>query len=590
MSMHTIGLGVILIFMFIALVREWLPAEVTVFLALSSLILTNILSPAEALTGFANTSVHTVANLFILGAAVAKTRLLHGVVERLLLGTHSISNTLIRIMLPTGVISAFLNNTPIVAILLPTIQKWAVSKEINPSKLLIPLSYAAIMGGTITLIGTSTNLLIQGLMVEKGLLGFQMFDFAYFGIPIMFAGIIYFSIIGHRFLPNRKQNITMFKEEKHLFLHYYKVENHSPIIGKTITEAMLRNLNYLYLIEIIRGQEIKAPVDQEEKIISEDILVFSGNPNGILTADKYLGLRKCSSSEISKLSTSETTLYEVTIPSSSSLIDKRIKDIHFRSKYHAVILGVKRKGNVISSGVGNEVVRQGDTLILLANKKFPTIWGDSDDFYLMAPSTKDKSKRMREKRILIGILLFILFMAIFQILPIYKLALLSTTLLILTNMINIAEALKSINWKVIILMGSSIGIGKAVESTGLAYYISLLLLKLENIFGFIGILILYYLLTTLLTEVLNNLATAALMFPIGFALSDALALDPMIFAMITAIAASCSFLTPIGYQTNMLVYGPGGYKFTDFIKAGFPLSIICMLLTVFLACMKWLNT
>lgn len=181
-------------------------------------------------------------------------------------------------------------------------------------------------------------------------------------------------------------------------------------------------------------------------------------------------------------------------------------------------------------------------------------------------------------------------MAIFQILPIYKLALLSTTLLILTNMISIADALKSINWKVIILMGSSIGIGKAVESTGLAYYISLLLLKLENMFGIIGILILYYLLTTLLTEVLNNLATAALMFPVGFALSDALALEPMLFAMITAIAASCSFLTPIGYQTNMLVYGPGGYKFTDFFKAGFPLSIICMLLTVFLACMKWLNT
>ncbi|WP_026582958.1 SLC13 family permease [Bacillus sp. J33] len=588
MSMQAISLCIVLMVMFTFLIKEWFPAEITVFLAMSTLILTGILSVEEALSGFANPGVHTVAHLFILGAAVAKSGILHEIVEKLLDGSRSLSKTLFRIMLPTSVLSAFINNTPLVTILLPSLQKWAISNNIKPSKVLIPLSFAAILGGTITLIGTSTNLIVQGLIFEKGLEGFRLFDFAYFGIPIAFIGIIYLALASPRILPDRQHNIQLFQQERHLYIHCYEVKKKSPLIGKTVTEAMLRNLKQLYLIEIKRGQAVISPVSKEEILQSGDILVFSGNPDGVINEKHYLGFKNCTEETLSKLDRPGSELFEVGIPLASPLINMKIKDIHFRSKYHAVIVAIKRKGQLISSGFGNIRVLEGDTLVLLAKTGFEKTWGDSGDFYFITPSASSEKRSRREKSFMLFILLGIIVLSIFQAIPIFKLTLMASIFLIITGTINITDAIKSINWRIIILMGSSLGIGKAVGATGLASNISSLLIGFQNSLGIIGILILFYLITMVLTEILNNLATAALMFPIGFAISEALKLEPLMFAMLTAIAASCSFLTPIGYQTNMLVYGPGGYKFKDYFKAGLPLSLICMSTAIFMAWLKWL--
>lgn len=429
MTLHALELSIILTLMLIALIKEWFPAEMTVLLALTALILTGSLTPDEALSGFSNTSVHTVASLFIVGAAVKDSELIHGLIYRLLKTSKSITSTLFRMMMVTSSFSALINNTPLVVILLPAVQEWAFSNHTRPSKLLIPLSYAAILGGTITLIGTSTNLLIHGLLVEKGLEGFHFLDFAFFGLPLAVAGILYCSIFGHFLLPNRE----MVKNEPSLLNQTYKI------------------------IEPVTGE----------------------------------------------------------------------------GRAHAKKIGFK-------------------------------------------------------KAITLSVLILMIGLGSFQVLSLYKLSLGAAAVLVLTRTLKSADLIKSINWNVLTLMAGSIGIGKAVESSGLAVFFSTALLLLKDHLGVVGIIVLFYFLTSALTEVLNNLAAAALMFPIGFALAEALFLDPYMFAMLTAIAASCSFLTPIGYQTNMIVYGAGGYKFTDFIKIGLPLSLICMTLTLFITYLIWL--
>ncbi|PWW31931.1 di/tricarboxylate transporter [Cytobacillus oceanisediminis] len=588
MNIDAMILGFILVMMFFVLIKEWLLPEFTVFLSLSALIFTGILTPAEALDGFSNPGVHTVAFLFIFGAAVGKSGILNELVKRILSQGKKLPHILLRLMLPISALSAFINNTPIVTMLIPTLQTWAVSNHIKPSKLLIPLSYAAILGGTITLIGTSTNLIVQGLLLERGLEGFHLFDFAFFGIPLALAGILYFAVAGHYLLPSRPHNIKQFQDEQHLYIYKFAVEKNSPLAGKTIKEAMLRNLNQLFLIEIIRNGRAIIPAPNDEIIQSNDILVFSGNPKGLSKISNILGLAQYTEEHKGNHFNNITTLFEVGISGNSPLVNKKIKESHFRSKYNAAIVAVKRKSKQITNGIGNIVIKPGDTLLLLAKKDFEKSWTDTEDFYFIFSIDHTKDQPRYGKIIIILILFGLIISSFFQLLPVFNLTLIATVILLMTKVLTVSAAIKAINWNVIILMSCAIGIGKAVEKTGLAQMAGEFLINIHANIGIMGTLILFYLLTVILTEVLNNLATAALMFPIGFSISQQLNLDPMMFAMITAIAASCSFLTPIGYQTNLLVYGPGGYKFTDYLKVGLPLSLISMVLTLSLTYLKWL--
>lgn len=586
MSFEAIILCIIISCMFLVLIKEWLLPEFTVFLALGALILTGILPPADALGGFSNPGVHTVAFLFIIGASVSRSGILDDLLLKILKKNTSLREVIFRLMVPVISLSAFINNTPIVTMLISPLQNWAISQKIKPSRLLIPLSYAAILGGTITLIGTSTNLVVQGLLLERGMEGFHLFDFSLFGIPLAIAGIFYFITYGYRLLPDRNHSLKMFEDEKSKIIYKFKVKEDSPLVGKTIVEAMLRNLNYLFLIEIIRNGKTIIPNPNEEMISGGDVLVFSGNPKDFLKVSKLLGLSPYSG--IDEADDKRTALYEVVVSGNSPLIYKKIKESYFRSKYNAVIIAIKRKGIHITTGIGNIEIKPGDTLLLFAKNDFAKSWSDSTDFYILSPSNIHRKSTRRSRFLILGILAGIILLSIFKVIPIYQLTMLACIVLLLSKAITFSEAIKSINWNIIILMASAIGIGRSVELTGLAQTIAQFLAKMQSSLGVIGILIFYYLITLLLTEILNNLATAALMFPIGFSIATQLALDPLLFAMITAIAASCSFLTPIGYQTNLLVYGPGGYKFTDYFKVGFPLSILCMFITISLAVLKWL--
>ncbi|MED4080660.1 SLC13 family permease [Halalkalibacterium halodurans] len=577
----------VIITMFVALIREWFVPELTVFFALSSLVLFNVLTPGEALNGFANTGVHTVALLFVIAAAVSKSDVLHQLMKRVLHQTTNLSTILCRLMIPISSLSAFMNNTPIVTMLIPTVQQWAISNKIKPSKLLIPLSYAAILGGTITLIGTSGNLVIHGLMLDKGIDGFSMFDFAYFGIPLTIVGILYMVLLGHRFLPDREHHVAELQDTERSYMFQFIVETSSPLIGKTIKEGMLRNLDQLFLIQVIREGKRIVPAPNDEPIHPEDILIFSGSADGLIQLKMIPGLSLLSDGKYPSLPENHA-LVEVVVSSTSSLVSKKINETNFREKYEAAIVAVQRKHKKIRSRIGDVVIKPGDTLLLLTGKHFLSRWSDSDDFYVLSPIKKIAVRPVYERRIVIGVLLMIVLGSAFQLLSIFKLCLIGVAILIFSNVLTMADVKKAINWNVIILMGSSIGIGTAVEKTGLAALLAGGISFVQTAVGLAGILVMFFIVTLILTEIISNLATAAFMFPIGYSISLQLQLDPSMLAMVTAIAASCSFLSPIGYQTNLLVYGPGGYKFTDYVKVGLPLTILCMIVTIGLSMYKWL--
>ncbi|OIJ18608.1 hypothetical protein BKP45_19115 [Anaerobacillus alkalidiazotrophicus] len=579
--------SILLLIMFVLLIKEWSPPEVTVFITLAALMVTGILSIEEGLIGFSNPGVHTVALLFIIGSAAYNSGVLSFISHILLSNNKKNSTTLIKMMIPVSIISAFMNNTPIVTMLTPTIRSWAKKQCIAPSKLLIPLSYAAILGGTITLIGTSTNLVIDGLLKQKGLSGFSMFDFIFFGIPITIAGIIYISFIGHHLLPNRIISEPIDQLNKQ-YIFECLVPAHSLLIGKTIQKAKLRELNDLFLVQIQRNHKKISPPSNCEVLQTGDRLIFSGNASSMLATTKTKGLKLLS--DVDRNVTDQlkdSILIEVIVSDSSPLIDKKIKESYFRSKYNAAIVAVQRKNKKITSSIGNIIVKPGDTLLLITGKDFVKTWSKSEDFYLISPIHYQEPYQPLKIKIITSVLIGVILLASLQILSILHAALIGVMILFVTKSVSVSDAQKALNWNVLILMSSSIGIGAAFEKAGLASIIATFFSQTHAIVGLFGIAILYYLTTTILTEIINNIAAATLMFPIGFSLALDLGADPLVFAMITAISASCSFITPIGYQTNLIVYGPGGYRFTDYVKVGLPLSLLCMLITVTIAILSW---
>ncbi|MFC0470065.1 SLC13 family permease [Halalkalibacter kiskunsagensis] len=588
MSLVSITVCGVLILMFISLIKEWYSPELTVFLALSILILSGILPLNEAFEGFANPAVHTIALLMVIAYAAQKSGVVPIVLTKLLGNNKRISIVLLKIMLPVSFLSAFMNNTPIVAMLTPIVQKWGIQHKISPSKLLIPLSYAAIIGGTVTLIGTSTNLLVHGLLQQAGHSGFSMFQFTIIGIPLFLICLIYMMVFGHKQLPNNKNLIETYHATNKEFTIEVKVTPESTWIGKTIKKVNLRALHDVFLIQIIRDHNTITPVPHYEVIQANDTLIFSGNIESIMNLQQIKGLILTTPTEDLTIANkhNDNNLIEVVISHSSPLVNQKIKDTNFRAQYNSVIVAVRKKSQQISSGIGNIVIKPGDSLLLLTGKDFMKSWSNSRHFYLVSDINTPDISRPKKAKIIIPTLIGVILLASLQLLPILHASLIGIIVLIVTKSITASEMKKSIDWGILILIASAIGIAKAVETAKIPMIITNLL-DFEKSVNLILLCFLIYFFTLILTEMISNIAAAALMFPIVFSIATQFGYNPELFSMIIAIAASCSFITPIGYQTNLLVYGPGGYKFTDFFKVGLPLSILCMCITVFLSVYIW---
>ncbi|WP_087973174.1 SLC13 family permease [Oceanobacillus rekensis] len=591
MSVEIVFVLVMVIAMFGALLFEIASPAFIVSLVLVIFLITGILSPKEALSGFSNEGMLTVALLFIVAGAVQKTGIIENILKSWLDRSNTLLGSMVRFFIPISLLSGFLNNTPIVVTVTPMLKKWCEVRGIAPSKFLIPLSYATILGGTITVIGTSTNLVVHGMLVDYGYRGFSLFELAIVGIPITIVGLLYIFTIGHKLLPEHKGFQQQVKEDSKEYIAELIVEAFFPYLNKSVKKAGLRELKGLYLVEIIRGKERISPVRSTTIIQKDDRLIFTGLISTITDVQmtKGLTLRTGTDLEIDELKNGNTEIVEAVISHQSNLQSKSIKQSQFRSRYDAGVIAVHRKNERIASKVGDIVLKPGDSLLLLAGKDFVEKYNQSNDFYVLTPLDTPESLKRNPVKEKLTIIIFIsmILLVTFGLLSMLKGMALAVILVFLTKIITAEEAKRYIHFDVLLLIASSFGIGMAMTKTGLAGRIAEGLLTIGKPLGLFAILLAIYLITNIFTELITNSAAAILMIPIGLEMAASLQIDPMGIAVLIAIASSASFITPIGYQTNLIVYGPGGYKFTDYIKIGTPLSLIVMAMTVTIVYYWW---
>ncbi|MBN1479090.1 SLC13 family permease [candidate division KSB1 bacterium] len=573
---------ILILFMTVALIKELLQPELVVFSVLVLLLLGGVIDEKEAFAGFANSGMLTVLFLFIVAGALQKTGILNQIGSILLGRAGRTSVKLLRFMLPVAGMSAFFNNTPIVAMLIPSIKYWTKKNDRSPSKFMIPLSYAAILGGTMTLIGTSTTLVVHGLLLQNGLPGFRFFEITPIGLPVALFGLLFIALFGHHLLPARKEPMVKLGEHTREFVIEMKVLPSYRFLGYTIEQAGLRHLSGLYLFQIERKGKIIAPVTPQEKLFINDRLFFTGLPDTIIELQKTQGLSLLEDSTFDLKHYDSDTLntFEVVISENSPLIGKNVRDSQFRQQYNAIILAIHRSGERIQKKIGDVVLHAGDTLLLLAQHGFIKEWYHSRDFYLVSETTSIPSKpRWYSIFSMTVLILMILFMAT-GLLPILAVVATAAIILVVTRCISPEDAQRSIEWPTLLIIASAFGISRALDNSGVATFLATKLITAIGSLGVIGLLAGVYFLTSLYTEFITNNAAAALMFPIVLAIAGQADIDARPFLLALAMAASASFATPIGYQTNMMVYGPGGYKFIDFLRVGIAMNIFSGIITI----------
>ncbi|WP_079478022.1 SLC13 family permease [Halobacillus salinus] len=573
----------IILMMLVGLFFEIARPDLLVFSALFLFMMLGVVSTDEALVGFSNEGVFTIALLFVVAGVFERSGLVEKFISSFLKRAKTNRGAMWRLLIPLSVFSAFLNNTPIVATLTPVVRKWASDHKISPSKFLIPISYAAILGGTMTLMGTSTNLVIHGLLLDNGSSGFSFFQLALVGVPITILGLLYLILMGPKLLPDHRSLIEKVSENTKDYLSEMVVAPDYPYIGNTIEEASLRNLKGLYLIEIIRSHQVISPVNRDTVIEEGDRLIFTGMISTIAELQNRKGLSLDTGTDLTldKLKNGGNTLQEVVISHQSKLIGKTIKESRFRDRYDAGVIAVHRNDERVEGKIGDIVPKAGDILLLVTGSGFEKQSEDHMDYYVTTPVQGEQFyKNEKDGWISLALLTVMIGLVTFQVLSIFKAMVITVGVLVLLGLTTPREGKKSIQFQVLLLIASALGIGNVIILTGTAEWLASKLVDGLAPFGVLAILFAIYFMTNALTELITNNAAAVIMLPIGLEVASGSDMNPMGIAIIIAIAASASFLSPIGYQTNLIVYGPGGYRFKDYIKVGFPLTLVVMATTI----------
>lgn len=577
----TIG---ILIIMTVLLVTEVYKSSVIMFGTLLLFYFSGILTIDETFSGFSNQGMLTIGVLFVIARALQSSAGFRLAIDSLLKKESKFS-VYIRLMVPVAFLSAFINNIPIVAAIIPNIKRWAIKHQFPVSKLLIPLSYAAILGGMCTLIGTSTNLIMHGLLLENGFDGFSFFETGKLGLPIALIVIVYISLTGYKFLPENKENILRINESTREFVVEVRIEKDYPYTGKTVEEARLRHLRGLFLFQVVRqGVEI-APINPNETIQLNDRLFFAGLPETIFDMVKTPGFHLMEDAvfDLKNIDSDKFQTYEAVLSSSSPLVGETVRDSKFRNKYDAVILAIHRNGHRINKKIGDIELQTGDTLFIMGKKSFGPMWYNSSDFSLVSESISEYSKpKTKGNLALILMILMILVVATGLIKSMLIAALVTAGIMLFTRIISISDAKRSVDFNILLTIVSALGIARAVSNSGVAETVADFIIGFLQPYGIIGIVAGIFFITNLYTEIITNNATAALLFPVAVSVGAQLGIDPRPLILTVTIAASTSFATPIGYQTNLMVYSPGGYRFKDFLRIGIPINIIALISTTLL--------
>lgn len=546
-----------------------------------------ILSIDDALSGFSNPGLITIAFLYIVSNSLVQTGAVDWIGQVLIGSPKTVRKTIAKIALPALGISAFLNNTPVVAMMVPVVSDLSKKIRISPSKLMLPLCYAATLGGTCTLIGTSTNLVVNGLLItEAKHPSLGMFDISYIGVPCAFIGILFLVFIGQYLLPDRGSSRKQFENPREYTIEMV-VPKSSNLIGKTVSEAGLRNLPSLFLVEISREDEIIPAVSPDLKLKEGDRLLFTGVIDSVKDLTQQRGLMPATN-QLFKLHSPRywRQLFEVVVSSTSPVVGKTIKEAQFRTQYGAVVIAVARDSERIKKKIGDIVISPGDTLLIEATNNFYETYKGSRDFLLISPLYDSTPRSHQRAPLAIGILVLMVVSVLLNIFDMLQASIVAAIIMILSRCSTISQARKSLDFSVLFIIAASLGIGKAIEVSGLSTLIANLITSLASNNAVLS-LIAIYLVTLLLTEILTNNAAVALVFPIAFHISSNLGVDIIPYAIAVMMAGSAGFATPFGYQTNLMVYGPGGYKYTDYLKIGIPLDIIIGVTAIIFIVCRW---
>lgn len=546
-----------------------------------------ILRPEDALAGFANEGVITIAALFIVAAGLRETGFLQIISQNILGIPRSITSAQNRIIWPTAIISAFMNNTPVVAIMMPAVDDWARRNQISISKLLIPLSYASILGGACTLIGTSSNLIVNGWLIsEIDHQGLGLFEISKIGIPIAIFGLL-FMLIANRWLLKDRSPVIDQDDDARQFTVEMIVEQGGPLVGKTILDAGLRGLKGLYLVEIDRDGELLTAVSSEIVLHADDRLIFAGIVDSVIDLQNFRGL-KPATSQIFKLNEPRRRrhMIEAVVSNRCPLVGKSIREGRFRTNYNAAVIAVARSGEHINKKIGDIVLRVGDVLLLEARSNFLEQQRNRGDFYLVSKVDGAQFFEPKHAYISSSLLLLMIITVATGLLTIFLGALITAGLMILTRCCSPGNARRAIDLETVLVIVAALGLGKAMDTSGLAEYMG------AGLLGVLGdnprlMLSAVFAVTMLLGNLVTAKAGAVLMLPIIYAISETMGVSITPFIIAVMLASATALATPIGYPTNVMVFGVGGYHFSDYLRLGVPLSIGIWIIATLLIPVFW---
>jgi di/tricarboxylate transporter len=568
------------------LVSERVQPSVVMVGAVIVLLVGDVIPADAAFAGFSNEAPIIVAALYVLAGATETTGALSGITERVLGTRHLDAATrerrdLTRVLLPGTFASGFIANTPLVSMIAPRLVAWCRRTGRSPSRFLMPFSYAAVFGGVITVIGTSTNVTVSGLLKASGRPQLELFEITPVGLPVAIVGVIALILLTPILLPRRESPGERDAGGERAYTVEMLVPPGSTLIGRSVADAGLRALDGVYLVEIERGDDTIAPVGPDEVLAARDQLTFAGNVGRVLDLQRISGLISAEHRHFSLAASSgESRTFEVVVAEGSPLVGSTPKQVDFRARYGAAVMAIHRADERLASKLGDVRLRPGDLLLILADADFGRRWQGRDDFLLVSAVEGGVPPRRNRARAVEAITIGLILVSGLGILDLLKTSLLAALACLAIGAITPGEARRAINFDIIVLIAASFGLGAAMETSGLADEIGRLLVESFQPMGDVGVLAGVLLATMILTELLSNNAAAVLMFPIALATAGEAGLHFRPFAIAILIGASCSFLTPIGYQTNLLVFGMGGYRFRDFTRLGAPLTLLTIVVSL----------
>jgi len=567
-----------IVFLLSALYLEWFKPTVSFFIAILVFIFGGILTPSEALNGFANEQLAVIVLLLIISDIFKKSSVVNVLFHRLFGRSENVSSFKLGMMTVVASFSAFFNNTPLVAMMMPYTNNWAIKNKVAPSKLLIPLSYAAILGGCVTLVGTSTNLIVNGLAIDAGFKSLSIFDFTAVGLPMMVIGIIYLLLFGNKLLPDTRSTKEDGNKGSREFFVETQIKANSKLINQTVESSGFRALKGLYLVEVVRNDLSFSPVAPDFILRQDDALFFAGETKA-LEEIKEGSLGLTLPKIVDRLLGEKSSTNEVVVSFNSFLIGKKVKETDFRARFDAAIVAIHRNGERLSGKIGDMELKAGDVLLVFSGSNFISRAKNNRSFYILSHTEEPENINVKKVSLVFSALVFSVILSAST--SVSLLLCLACVLLlgILLKIMPLNEIRKGLDFDLIILIAFGLAFGKAMMNSGASIYLADGFLLLQNYLSPTLFLMLIFLITNVLAAYITNKAAVAILFPISVSIAIQLGLNPIPFILIVSFGAAANFITPIGYQTNLMVYGSGGYNFKDFMKIGWPLTLIYMVVS-----------